>query len=229
MLSNRDNLHTLPANYRLQYITHPVPSYSLVEQVSDVCNAGCRWVQFRLKNESANTRFAKASALLPLLRRYEATLIINDDVELVKKLDADGVHLGKEDMHPQEARRILGMNKIIGCTANTLADIERLASFDIDYIGLGPFSFTATKEKLSPTLGIEGYKHIAAGMKQLGIEIPVIAIGGIKSDDISNLLETGICGIALSGVINQSKDPVASCRHMLDLLNGAGQPVANII
>ena len=93
-----------------------------------------------------------------ICRKYNATLILNDHVHLVKEIGANGVHLGKSDMSPVKARELLGSNYIIGGTANNMEDIRQLHKSGVDYIGLGPFRFTRTKKNLAPILGIEGYK-----------------------------------------------------------------------
>ena len=128
-------------------------------------------------------------------------------MELVHRLGADGVHLGKNDMPPREARALLGPQKIIGATANTFGDIRRAAAQGADYIGLGPFRFTRTKEKLSPILGIEGYREILARCAEQGIRLPVVAIGGITAADVDALMATGIAGIALSGALLNAENP----------------------
>ena len=111
------------------------------------------------------------------------TFILNDRVELAALIGADGVHLGKNDMSPMEARSILGPQAIIGGTANTFDDILRLIDESVDYIGLGPFRFTSTKKNLSPVLGIEGYAHIFQLCKEHNINIPIVAIGGLDKSD----------------------------------------------
>ena len=120
--------------------------------------------------EASEEEFLRTGAEVGrLCRACGATFLLDDRVELVHRLGADGVHLGKNDMPPREARALLGPQKIIGATANTFGDIERAAAQGADYIGLGPFRFTRTKEKLSPILGIEGYREILARCAERGI------------------------------------------------------------
>lgn len=199
----------------LHYITHPQGGRPLAQQVEEACRGGCRWIQLRMKGASSEERSAMARGIQPILRRYGARLIINDDVETAKAVNADGVHLGAEDMHPGDARLLLGPDKIIGCTANTAADMLRLGQYDIDYIGLGPFRFTSTKEKLSPVLGESGIRAVIREAKERGVRIPVIAIGGIGQADIASLMHTGIHGVAVSGAIHHADDPAAACRDIL--------------
>lgn len=129
-------------------------------------------------------------------------------------MGADGVHVGTTDTHPSEARKLLPQG-IIGATANTWADIVRAVEGGADYIGLGPFRFTQTKQKLSPVLGLAGYSQLLERMKGEGWTTPVLAIGGITLDDVLALMNTGIWGVAVSGALTQASDPKATCQAFL--------------
>ena len=118
-------------------------------------------------------------------------------------------------MPVREARRILGPDKIIGGTANSIEDIRRLVADGVDYIGLGPFRFTTTKSRLAPILGLEGYRRIAHQMAEEGIDIPIVAIGGISSGDIVDIQNCGPFGIALSGAVLNAEDPVAEMESII--------------
>lgn len=167
---------------------------------------GGRWVQLRMKNAAPATIVSCGKELLVLCRRYGALLLVNDHPALAAEIGADGVHLGKNDMPPAEARAIVGLCAIIGCTANTFEDVERLAAQPVDYIGLGPFRFTTTKKNLSPVLGAEGYRQLMNRMRAGGIGLHVVAIGGITLEDIPKLMEVGVPGIAVSGALGQAVD-----------------------
>lgn len=197
---------------RLQLITDDP------EKAALACRGGVRWVQFRLKKASPTHLREAAIQTQQVCRQYGARFIINDHVQLAKELEADGVHLGQQDLPPMEARRILGNQRIIGGTANTLAQIERLHEEGVDYIGLGPFRFTTTKEKLSPLLGISGYQHILSQCKAKGLHLPIVAIGGIQLADLSLLLQTGVHGIAVSGAICQQEDVTLAAQEWLTTL-----------
>ena len=154
---------------------------------------------------------------LPLCRRPGAVILVDDNVELAR-VCGTGVHLGKNDMPPGEARRILGPEAIIGSTCNTAADIEAVQREGVsDYIGLGPFRFTSTKKNLSPVLGVEGYRTLCAGCSPR--RLPIVAIGGITPADVAALREAGADGIAVSGVIAHAADPVAATRTLIDEIN----------
>lgn len=145
---------------------------------------------------------------------YGAVLIIDDHVEAVRSVGADGVHLGKNDMPPSQARELLGESSIIGGTCNTYADVVRVKD-DVDYIGCGPFRFTTTKQNLAPVLGLEGYRELMWAMRSEGINIPVVAIGGITLGDVRDVLEAGPDGIALSGEIACAADPTGRTEEIV--------------
>ncbi len=190
----------------IQYISHDTQQVSHAEQAQYVIEGGIRWVQFRSKELEGSAKKDAAIEVLNVCRQLDAVCIINDDVKLAKEIKADGVHIGKNDMHPTKARQILDKDFIIGGTANTIEDIRRLAEAGVDYIGCGPFRFTATKKNLSPILGLEGYQKLIQQCKVEGIDIPIVGIGGILLDDLNDLMKTGLYGIALSSVILNADD-----------------------
>lgn len=203
----------------LQYISHFTPQISYAEGIRMALEGGCRWIQLRMKDAPAEEIIACAEEVLPLCRLHGAKFLLDDHVELVRQLGADGVHLGKNDMPVDEARKILGPDIIIGGTANTIEDIIRLHKQGADYIGCGPFRFTTTKKNLSPILGLDGYKSIVLKMKELGIDLPIVAIGGITVEDIPAVMETGVSGIALSGAILGAPDPVEMTARIIETID----------
>lgn len=203
----------------LQYISHFTPQISYAEGIRMALEGGCRWIQLRMKDAPAEEIIACAEEVIPLCRRHGAKFLLDDHVELVRQLGADGVHLGKNDMPVDEARKILGPDIIIGGTANTIEDIIRLHKQGADYIGCGPFRFTTTKKNLSPILGLDGYKSIVLKMKELGITLPIVAIGGITVEDIPAVMGTGVSGIALSGAILGAPDPVEMTARIIETID----------
>lgn len=207
---------------KLQYISQEKPFNSHLESILHALEAGCKWVQLRMKNLQEQEVLDIAKVAKQLCTEHQALLIINDYVTVAKKVNADGVHIGLNDMSVAEARMILGNNKIIGATANTIEDIQMHLKADPDYIGVGPYRFTMTKEKLSPVLGLEGFQVIMDKLKSMDITIPIIAVGGITADDIPDLLKTGVHGVAISGDINRAPDmksKVDGIYQMLEIEN----------
>lgn len=199
----------------LQFITHQTERYSYLDSARMALAGGCKWIQLRMKEASLKEVEEVTLQLKPLCKEQEAILILDDHVELAQKLEVDGVHLGKTDMPIGQARQILGEAFIIGGTANTFEDVRMHHQAGADYIGIGPFRFTTTKKNLSPVLGIEGYASILSQMQAAGMDLPVVAIGGINYEDIPDILETGVNGIALSGTILRAEDPVEETRRII--------------
>ena len=201
----------------IQFISHSNERCSYIDGIRLSLEGGCKWVQLRMKDAPDEQVAQLGVQARELCDRYGAKLILDDRVELVVQTGADGVHLGKNDMPIAQARKILGPGKIIGGTANTFEDIVAHWKAGADYIGCGPFRFTTTKKNLSPILGLEGYRDIVARMKDAGITLPLVAIGGITAEDIPAILETGVDGIAVSGTVLSAGDPVAEMAKLIEL------------
>ena len=204
---------------KLQFITHYTEKYSYIDSARIALEGGCRWIQLRMKDADASTLEETALIVQKMCKDYGATFIIDDHVLLTKKIKADGVHLGKNDMPIAEARRLLGDSFIIGGTVNSLDDVRAtLQSATPDYFGCGPFRFTSTKKNLAPILGHEGYRNIIREMKEGGIRIPLVAIGGIRKEDIPELMADGVHGIALSSSILRAENPVEEMKGICNLI-----------
>lgn len=201
---------------RLHYISKPhiTEVDDFVDSSVEMLRAGVPLIQIRNKRMTTEQIAAVASAVRPAIQRFNKTLIINDNPAIALSSDADGVHLGKNDMPVADARRLLGDNFIIGGTANTFEDIKALCEAGVDYIGLGPFRFTTTKDNLSPILGIRGFQAILEQCKAHGLTIPVIAIGGITQSEVNEVMQTGVYGIAMSGGLQA--DDFAGCQQRIN-------------
>ena len=227
-------------NYRLQFITHYTEQYSYIDSARIALEGGCRWIQLRMKDADETLLEETALIVQKMCKEYDATFIIDDNVHLCKKIKADGVHLGKNDMPIAEARKILGDDFIIGATVNTFDDVllcqqstdngqQTLSSgFETsspntvpDYFGCGPFRFTSTKKNLAPILGFDSYREIMKKMKENNIDIPLVAIGGITKDDVPELMKTGIDGIAISGSVLRAENPVETMYNLQFIIHNA--------
>lgn len=204
--------------FRLHFLTHTTDERGYLDGARAALEGGCRWIQLRMKGRSDDEIADTARELLSLCRERDAKLILDDEVSIAREVGADGVHLGRLDMPIKEAREILGPDFIIGGTANTLDDIRRIARGGADYIGCGPFRFTTTKARLAPTLGLEGYRRLLSAMREEGITLPLVAIGGIRRADLPQLLEVGVDGVAVSGAILTAPDPVSETRDFITTL-----------
>ena len=203
--------------FQVQFITHYTETISYLDSARIALEGGCRWIQLRMKDASDGEVETVAREVQSLCRDFGAFFVLDDRVELVKHLHADGVHLGKLDMPVEEARTYLGPEFIIGGTANTFDDVQRLHRAGADYIGCGPFRYTTTKKNLAPILGLEGYRAILSQMEEQAINLPIVGIGGIGADDIADLKATGLNGIALSGSILRAQNPVGEMKRIIEL------------
>lgn len=225
--------------FSLQFISHFNQKYSYLDSITIALKGGCTWIQLRVKEDcidelircfnkdELNFIEINYSNLLELLalkvqklcKDYNAIFLIDDNVDLVKKIQADGVHLGKNDMPILQARKLLGDGFIIGGTANTYDDLLVHYNSGANYIGMGPYKFTTTKTNLSPILGNQGYRAAISNQSRDNIYIPIVAIGGITYSDISDILDTGVSGIALSGGILKSDEPILECKKIINECN----------
>ena len=189
--------------HKLQYISQGTTPNEHLINIEAALDAGIKLIQLRLKNISDVLYIDYANKAKELCDKYEALLIINDNATVAKHSHADALHLGLDDMNVLEAKKIIP-NKLIGGTANTLEHIQQRCAEKVDYIGLGPYQFTSTKKNLSPILGIEGYQNIIHEMKKENLTTPIYAIGGVELKDIEAIINTGVHGIAVSGLITHS-------------------------
>lgn len=203
----------------LQFITHKSDRFSIAEEVKMVIDGGCRWVQLRMKDVSDEEVKSVAEQIIPMCQEADTILVIDDRVELTMDLKVHGVHLGKNDMPAVDAREYLGAGAIIGVTANTAQDIIAYKKVDVDYVGLGPFRYTTTKSNLSPIIGLDGYRDIITEVRNAGVELPIVAIGGITLEDVAELMSTGVNGIAMSGAILSAENPTEYTKRVIEALN----------
>jgi thiamine-phosphate pyrophosphorylase len=201
---------------KLQYISQ---GFTIEDQELNIRKAldhGIKWIQVRWKNAPENEFIKLCEISKKLCSDNQTVCIINDHVQIAKEIDADGVHLGLKDTSIEIARHILGTNKIIGGTANTISDVLQRMNEPCDYIGLGPLRFTSTKEQLGPILGFEGYEEIIQNLKERSLEIPkIFAIGGVVLNDIELLQPIGIYGAAVSGQITNQPSIINEFKTVL--------------
>ncbi len=201
---------------RLLYISQQTPGASHLDNIRAACEAGCRWIQLRVKSGDLSTQ---ATAAKIICDQYGAKLSINDHPAMAAALGAYGAHVGLLDTPVPEARRLAGNECWLGGTANTPADALAHAAAGVNYIGYGPFRFTTTKEKLSPVLGLEGYRQLMAHLRENDVTIPVLAIGGILLEDIPALMATGVHGVAVSGLITHAVNKKEMVHHIQQALS----------
>lgn len=182
------------------------------EQARRLCEAGARWIQLRMKHAARDVWMKTACEVVAICHAHGAVCIINDDIEIALASDADGVHLGKLDRDWREARQQLGPDKIMGGTVNNSSDAARaLEANCLDYVGVGPWRFTANKKNLAPVLGPDGIRALVAQLDGL----PAWAIGGIEASDLPTVRATGAIGAAVSSALFRNGSVEEDFRSLL--------------
>lgn len=198
---------------KLHYISQGNTPKEHLENIQKACSSGAELVQLRLKNISEKKHLKWAQEAREITSHFQTRLIINDDYKIAKTVKADGVHLGSTDVCPTVARTHLYTWQMIGGSAHNLQDCENLISKDVDYISLGPFRFTNTKANIPTILGLNGYTAI---MDVLKTETPVLAVGGITTADVKDLLATGISGLSVSEAITRDFNNIKLFHELLN-------------
>ncbi len=198
---------------KLHYISQGNTPKEHLENIQKACSSGAELVQLRLTNVSDKKYLKLAEEAREITSHFQTRLIINDSYKIAKAVKADGVHLESSDVCPTVIRDYLYTWQMIGGTANTLQDCESLIRKDVDYIGLGPLRFTISKAILPPILGLNGYTAI---VEALDTETPIIGVGGITTDDVKEILATGVSGIAVSGAITLDFNSIKLFNQLLN-------------
>ncbi|EDM44476.1 thiamine-phosphate pyrophosphorylase [unidentified eubacterium SCB49] len=205
---------------KLHYISQGNSPKEHLENIQKACTSGAELVQLRLKNISEKKFLKIATQAREITAHYQTRLIINDAYKVAKAVKADGVHLGKSDSCPSIARKHLYSWQIIGGTANTIQDCEILLDKQVDYISLGPFRTSKTKENTPAVLGIQGYTAITDVLKT---GTPLLGVGGITTEDVADLLNAGISGIAVSEAITKDFNSISIFHKLLNASSTAEQ------
>lgn len=191
---------------KFHYITHNIPNLSHIEQAQLACEAGAKWIQYRCLSKTDEQLLQDINAIAEICDDWGTTLIVTDHVHLNGKADIQGFHIEDMDADFIALRKLVGNDITLGGSANTLENLIRLASEGADYAGFGPYAVTETKPNDYPLLDLEGYQQAMRELQDKGIDLPVLAVGGIKIYDVEALMQTGIYGIAVSGAINFADD-----------------------
>lgn len=182
--------------------------------VEEACRAGVRWVQLREKDLSTRAFVELGIALKRITQAYGAKLIINDRVDIALAVDADGVHVGQDDMPYQLVRSLIGPDKVIGLSINSMAELEAAKGADLDYLGIATIFPTGTKTDTSSLLGLDGLRAICQQTR-----LPTFAIGGINATNIQSIRQTGASGAAVVSAICGQPSPYEASRELIMLLD----------
>lgn len=181
---------------------------TLYEQVEEVLKGGATFIQLREKNLAEDAFLAEAKEIQSLCKKYHVPFVINDNVELAKEIDADGVHVGQSDMEAGSVRSLLGPDKIIGVSAQTVEQALLAQEKGADYLGVGAVFPTGSKDD-AEDVSKEMLKAICDA-----VDIPVIAIGGITKENVVELKGSGIVGIAVISAIFAQKDITGATKEL---------------
>ena len=193
-------------NVQLTNLTH-------VEQVRRLCEGGAEFIQLREKNASSSDFYEAAKEAIEFARSQNVKIIINDRVDIALALSADGVHLGQDDLPPENARKILGGEAIIGFSTHNLKQAIEAVKLPIDYLAIGPVFATHTKENPDEVVGIEIVKKVRTAIG----DFPLVAIGGINLSNFQMVLDAGADSVAIVGGLLSEPDKIAE--KMREFLN----------
>lgn len=195
MAESSSSGHADVKTHRICFITGTISPKSTFADLEDsvimLLEAGVRWVQYREKNKAKRIMFYEAQRLREVTRRFNALFVVNDHADIALAVEADGVHLGQDDLPVKEARKIMG-SRIIGISTHNIREAVEAEEGGADYIGFGSIFSTATKED-AVVQGLDALRRV-----RQSVRIPVIAIGGINADNVRSVFGAGCEGVALS-------------------------------
>lgn len=197
---------------KLHYISQGNSPKEHIENIQKACTSGAELTQLNLKNVSEKKYLKIAKEAREITAHFQTRLILNDHYKIAKELKADGVYLEKTASCHTLVRKHLYTWQMIGAEGNTIQDCETLLIKDVDYIGLGPFKYRTSKSNEGKTLGLLGYTAIT---DELNTETPIIGFGGITTKDVTEILETGVSGIAVANEITQDFNTISTFHQLL--------------
>lgn len=203
---------------RFHYLTQDLPHRTHLEQVQLACEAGAHWVQYRCMSKTDDEMLEELHPIASVCDDWGTTLIITNHFHLVASADIQGVHIEDMNADLNLVRNIIGEDKTLGASANTFEQIKNHIQNSADYIGCGPFGHTDTKPNQSKHWGIEGYQTIVEKLKAEKLEIPLIAAGGVQLQNVTDLINTGIHGVAVSAAVNLAENPKEAYKAIHQLL-----------
>ncbi len=182
-------------------------------------DGGCRFLQLRDKGLSSRALLELGRQIRQLCREYQAVFVVNDRLDIALAAEADGVHLGQDDLPIAEARRLLGPEAIIGASANTVEAARRAEAEGASYLGVGPVYATASKEDAGTAIGLSPIANIKAS-----VGLPALAIGGINRDNVSAVIGAGADGVAVISAVSEAEDMVKATVGLIEAIRAARKP-----
>lgn len=206
--------------YKLMLVTNrqQTPMDDYLQFIKICAHAGITSVQLREKNQAPGVLYEFGVKLKHILDPLQIPLIVNDDIELALKLNASGVHLGQTDGNPEQARALLGPDKIIGVSIDTEENLIIANQLRIDYVGIGAIFPTSNKNNVATIWGVDGLRQLAPHSKH-----PIIGIGGINESNAPEVLASGASGIAVIGALHESENPTLTTHNLRHTLDNRGK------
>jgi thiamine-phosphate pyrophosphorylase len=186
----------------------------IMSDVQQVIEAGCAIVQYREKEKETGEIIAEAKQIAALCKEKNVLFLINDRIDIALAVEADGVHLGQEDMPCAIARKLLGKNKILGLTVHSVAEAVQAEKQGVDYVSVSPIFATETKPDAGKPVGIELIKEIKRAVK-----VPVVAIGGINEQNLRQVLEAGADAVAIISAIVCNENPGKAAKRIVKAIS----------
>lgn len=183
---------------------------NILDYSREILEAGVKILQYREKKKNTKEKYQEALLLRKLTRELGAVFIVNDDIYIALAVEADGVHIGQDDLPIEEVRKILGEHKIIGVSTHSPEQAKKAADSGADYIGVGPIFDTETKEDVCSTVGLEYLEYV-----EKNLSIPYVAIGGIKTHNLNEILNVGAKRIAMVSELVGAKDTYAITKDII--------------
>jgi thiamine-phosphate pyrophosphorylase len=196
-------------------------SFALADLARRVVDGGATLVQLRDKKAETRELVARARAIKTALAGSFVPLLINDRVDVALAAGSDGVHVGQDDMTPQDARHLLGREAIIGLSIKTVAQAQAAPVELIDYVGIGGVFITGSKDNPDPPIGLAGLEQIIAVMRKRAPSMPVCGIAGIDHSNAADVIAAGADGVAVISVLSVAHDPGAAARDLRAIVDKA--------
>lgn len=201
---------------KLHFITHDINHLTHIEQAQVACEAGAKWIQYRCLSKNDDELLKDIDVIAEICDDWGATLIVTDHIHLNGKADIQGFHIENMSADFTDIRNLVGEAITLGGSANTIENLLRIAQEGADYAGFGPFAETSTKPNSYPHIDLSQYHRAVMVLRDQGLDLPILAVGGVKLEDLDDLLGTGIFGIAVSSAINQASNMNEAYRSFYD-------------
>jgi thiamine-phosphate pyrophosphorylase len=211
-----------PLDPRLNAILDPerAGGHDLLDLGRAVATGGATLVQLRDKKSDTRAMIEEARAIKAVLASFNLVFVVNDRVDVALAAAAHGVHLGPDDMAPEDARRMLGPDAIIGVSIKTVAAAEAAPVDVIDYAGVGGVYATLSKEQKSPPIGTDGFARVAGALRRRIPTLPIVGIAGIDAGNAAAVIAAGADGVAVISALSGARNPAAAARALREIIDG---------